>query len=237
MLELEDISFSVSEKRKKRQILKDVSFSVKPGEFIIITGPNGSGKSTLARTIAGINSPDSGKIYFKKEDITGLGCTERARRGISYAFQQPVIFKGLTIRDLLQIAISGDESLYEDAPKAINSILEKVGLSPEVYLDREVDSSLSGGELKRIELASVLARNTPLSIFDEPEAGIDIWSFNNLVKVFKSIHKDMSKRSIIIISHQRRLMEIADRIIVLKDGEIINDGSADKIIAKLETLL
>ena len=225
MLKVEGVSF--------KGILKDVSFSMKPGELIVVTGPNGSGKSTLAKVIVGVEKCDEGKLVFKGEDITDKDCTERARLGIAFSFQQPVRFKGLTVRDLLQIAASGDEVFLGDGEAKVGGYLKKVGLEPEAYLDREINASLSGGELKRIEIASVIARDAELSIFDEPEAGIDIWSFGNLIKVFKDMRKKNPKRAIVIISHQERIMKIADRIMLLEDGKMAAQGPSEQMMTRI----
>ena len=233
MLKLEKVTFEVKKGRKTQKILDGVTFSVEPGEIVVITGPNGSGKSTLAKIIAGVEMPQGGKIIFKGEDITDKNCTERARMGIAYSLQVPVHFKGLTVRDLLQIAVTGGEAFLDEDPPKVDAFLKKVGLEPELYLDREVNSSLSGGELKRIEIASVIARNASFTIFDEPEAGIDIWSFNNLIKVFKDMHKNSSENAIVTISHQERIMQLADRIIVLKDGKVALDGKSEKVLAAM----
>ena len=219
MLEVKEVSF--------KSILKGVSFSIKAGDLVVVTGPNGSGKSSLAKCIVGINKISSGKILFKDEDVSGKNCTERARLGMVYSFQQPVHFKGVTVRDLLMIA-SGSEK--------VNGYLEKVGLEPELYLDREVNSSLSGGELKRIEIASAIARKADLYIFDEPEAGIDIWSFSNLIKIFKGIRKKRPDSAMVIISHQERILKIADKIVLLKDGKVALSGSRDKVLPRLEKM-
>lgn len=233
MLKLEGVTFEAKKGRETQKILDDVTFSVKPGEIVVITGPNGSGKSTLAKIIAGVETASDGKIIFDGEDITDKNCTERARMGVAYSLQVPVHFKGLTVRDLLQIAVTGGEAFLDENPPKVDDLLTKVGLDPEQYLDREVNSSLSGGELKRIEIASVIARNAMLTIFDEPEAGIDIWSFNNLIKVFKDMHKNSSERAILIISHQERIMKLADRIIVLKDGKVALDDKGEKVLAAM----
>ena len=225
MLEVRDVCF--------KKILKNISFSIKDGELVVITGPNGSGKSTLAKCLMGVNKC-TGKMIFNGEDICDRDCTERARLGMAFAFQQPVHFKGVTVRDLLDTAVMGGAMFIEANIPKIDFYLEDVGLGPELYLDREIDNSLSGGELKRIEIASVLARNALLSIFDEPEAGIDIWSFDNLIKVFKDLHS--AGRTIVIISHQERIMKLADRIIVLKDGKIVADGPSKKILAEMENV-
>ena len=192
-----------------------------------ITGPNGGGKSTLAKLIAGIVTPTSGQILLDGEDITGLSITERARKGISFAFQQPVRFKGLTVKDLITLASGKDISISQAC-----SYLSEVGLCAKDYIDREVNDSLSGGELKRIEIAMIIARGTKLSIFDEPEAGIDLWSFNNLIQVFENMYKKING-SILIISHQERILNIADRIIVIADGEVSTAGSREEVLPKL----
>ncbi len=220
MLELQNITFSAGGK----QILKDISLNIDPGKFIAITGPNGSGKSTLAKIIMGIEKPDSGRIFFNGEDITDFTVDERARNGISFGFQQPVCFKGITVHNLLNLA--GKRELTRDEAC---DILATVGLCANSYLDREVNSSLSGGELKRIEIASVITRGTKLTIFDEPEAGIDLWSFNSLIKVFNEMQNTLSG-SIIVISHQERILSIADEIV------LISGGSIEKIIHKGESM-
>lgn len=238
MLQVKNLSFQVKSERKTRKILDGLNISVKPGELIIITGPNGSGKSTLAKLIAGIEKPTTGQITLNGTDITDQTITERAKLGIAYAFQQPVHFKGITVKDLLQIAATGQETFLEDETGTdYGNILKTIGLDPEIYLSREINNSLSGGELKRIEIASILARKASLTVFDEPEAGIDIWSFDKLVGVFRRLRKQNPETSYIIISHQKRLIEIADRIIVLKDGQIATEGPVAKIIPKLEELL
>ncbi|MEG0876913.1 MAG: ATP-binding cassette domain-containing protein [Oscillospiraceae bacterium] len=210
MLKLENICFSAG----GRDIIKNVSLDIDSSKFIAITGPNGSGKSTLAKIIMGIEKPSSGKIYFNDEDITALTIDERARAGISFGFQQPVCFKGITVHDLLNLS-TGKTLTTDEACE----VLSTVGLCANGYLDREVNSSLSGGELKRIEIASVITRRTALTIFDEPEAGIDLWSFNNLIRVFNEMRATLSG-SIIVISHQERILSIADEIVLLAEGEI-----------------
>lgn len=214
-----------------RKILSELSLGVEPGEFVVITGPNGSGKSTLAKIVAGLEQQSSGQIILDGEDISELPITERAKKGIAFSFQQPVHFKGVTVRDLLQIAVTGQETFIDHDVIDFAALLAEVGLD-ESYLDREIDKSLSGGELKRVEIASALARPAKLLIFDEPEAGIDIWSFDRLVKVFQKLRK--RNCAIIVISHQKRLMAQADRIVVLKDGRIAKSGPADKMVAELE---
>lgn len=228
MLTLKDICFAVDETNgQKKEILKNIDLTVDDQSFIVITGPNGSGKTTLAKVIAGIVPPTQGSIYLKDKDITTLDITERAKAGIGFAFQQPVRFKGLMVRDLLSLA-AGKRLQSEEAC----SYLSEVGLCARDYIDRELNASLSGGELKRIEIASVLARGTVLSIFDEPEAGIDLWSFQNLIQVFERM-RNLTKGSIIIVSHQERILEIADKIVVMESGEIVKTGSRDEILPKL----
>ncbi len=224
MLELRNISYTVE---GEKEIINDVSLTIDDSKFIVITGPNGSGKSTLAKIIAGIVQPTSGQIFLNGEDITALSITDRAKLGISFAFQQPVRFKGVTVKDLIDLA-SGESLTTNDACK----YLSEVGLCARDYIDREVNSSLSGGELKRIEIATILARKTQVSVFDEPEAGIDIWSFKNLIDVFENIHKEING-SIIIISHQERILNIADEIIVLANGVIANRGTKEEIMPQL----
>lgn len=210
MLELKDVCFGVEGKA----ILKDINLSIDSGKFIAITGPNGSGKSTLARIIMGIEKPTSGKILFNGQDITDFSIDERARGGLAFGFQQPVRFKGVTVKTLLRLA-SGDEL----AGDQLCDVLANVGLCANDYINREIDSSLSGGELKRIEIASVILRKARLTIFDEPEAGIDLWSFNNLINVFNHMRETISG-SIIVISHQERILNIADEIVVISDGRV-----------------
>lgn len=227
MLELKNISFTVSDGKEALGIVNDVSLTVPDGEFMVITGPNGGGKSTLARLIMGIEKPTGGQILFNGTDITNLSITERAKMGIGYAFQQPPRFKGLTVRRLLSLA-HGSE-LPEDQ---CCSYLTKVGLCSKDYLNREVDASLSGGEVKRIEIATLMARELSLAIYDEPEAGIDLWSFTMLVESFKTMMTGR-KESVIIISHQERIMQLADEIVVIADGKIRNRGRKDEIFPKL----
>lgn len=224
MLELKNVSFVAEDGTKK--ILDDVSLKI-DARFVAVTGPNGSGKSTLAKIIAGVIKPTSGKIYLDGKDVTDFGVTERARAGISYAFQQPVRFKGITVKDLISIAAGKKISVGEAC-----SYLSEVGLCARDYIDREVNASLSGGELKRIEIATVLARQTPLAVFDEPEAGIDLWSFQSLIKVFEKLY-ERAGGSILIISHQERILQIADKIIVVKDGRVEREGSGEEILPTL----
>ena len=226
MLELKNITYVAGEGAERKEILSDVSLTI-DDRLTAITGPNGGGKSTLAKVLAGIYTPTSGRIYLDGEDITDLNITERARRGISYAFQAPVRFKGITVRDLITLANGREISLSEAC-----EYLSEVGLCARDYINREVNASLSGGELKRIEIATVLARGTALSVFDEPEAGIDLWSFQNLIRVFEKMTEKI-KGSILIISHQERILNIADRIIVLADGKVKESGAPSEIMPSL----
>lgn len=228
MLELKNISFGVTEENKQIEILREINLTIENKKFIVITGPNGGGKSTLARIIAGIEKPAGGQIIFDGVDITEKNITERAKLGISFAFQQPVKFKGLEVFDLLKIAAGGKLKFNEAC-----NYLSAVGLCARDYINREVNSSLSGGELKRIEIATILARKTKLSIFDEPEAGIDLWSFKHLIKIFEDMRQNIAESSIIIISHQERILSIADEIIVLADGQIKNHGDAKTILPQI----
>lgn len=227
MLELKNICFSAeNEDGNAKGILKDINLTLDNG-FAVITGPNGGGKSTLAKIIAGIIKPTSGKIILDGEDITDLSVTERAKKGISFAFQQPVRFKGITVHDLISLAAGKDISISEAC-----DYLSQVGLCARDYINREINASLSGGELKRIEIATVLARSTKISIFDEPEAGIDLWSFNSLIKVFEKMHS-MLGGSIVIISHQERILNIADKVIVISGGTVKSIGKKDEILPDL----
>lgn len=226
MLELKNVSYQVSDELGEKQILKNVNLTLDE-RFVAFTGPNGGGKSTLAKVIAGIIKPTEGRIYFDGEDITDLSITERAQRGISYAFQQPVRFKGLTVRDLINIA-AGKTLKVSD----VCAYLSEVGMCARDYVDREVNASLSGGELKRIEIATILARGTKLSVFDEPEAGIDLWSFGNLIKVFEKMY-EQTQGSILIISHQERILNIADKIVVIADGQVRQQGAKNKVLPEL----
>jgi Fe-S cluster assembly ATP-binding protein len=227
MLELKNICFSAPlESGGKTEILNDINLKISE-RFVAITGPNGSGKSTLAKIIAGIITPTSGRVLLDGEDITDLSITERAKRGISFAFQQPVRFKGLTVKDLISLAAGEKLSI-----SAACSYLSEVGLCAKEYINREINASLSGGELKRIEIAEILARATKLSIFDEPEAGIDIWSFNNLIKVFEKMHEKING-SILIISHQERILNIADKLIMIANGKVAAEGTKEEVLPKL----
>lgn len=226
MLELRNICYEVETDSKNKEILKNVNLTIDE-HFVAITGPNGGGKSTLAKMIAGIIQPTDGQILLDGEDITELNITERAKKGISFAFQQPVHFKGLTVKDLISIAAGKTMNVTE-----ICNILSEVGLCARDYIDREINGSLSGGELKRIEIAMILARGTKLSIFDEPEAGIDLWSFNSLIRVFEKM-RDEINGTILIISHQEKILEIADKIIVIANGEIEKIGSREEVLPPL----
>ena len=221
MLELKNISYLVEDGNK--EIIRDINLTIKE-RFVALTGPNGGGKSTLAKIIAGIITPTSGNVFFDGQDITDMGITERANAGISFAFQQPVRFKGITVKDLIMLASGKKLSMSEAC-----EILSEVGLCARDYIGREVNDSLSGGELKRIEIAMILARGTKLSVFDEPEAGIDLWSFNSLIKVFEKMYEKING-SIMIISHQERILDIADRIILIADGQVKAEGSKEEIM-------
>ena len=228
MLELKNVSFQVSDDNSNtKEIIKDISLKLNDHTFTAITGPNGGGKSTLAKLIMGIERPTSGSILFNGTDITNMNITERAKLGISFAFQQPVRFKGIKVKDLIMLA-AGEKISTAGACE----YLSKVGLCARDYINREVDGSLSGGELKRIEIATIIARNTPLSVFDEPEAGIDLWSFSNLIKVFEELH-DTSENSLIIISHQERILNIADEIVVIANGGVQARGCKADILPEL----
>ena len=228
MIELKNISFGINDENdRKKEIIKDISLKVDDNKFIVITGPNGGGKSTLARLIAGIHTPDSGEIYMNGIDITDMSISDRARAGIAFAFQQPVRFKGIRVKDLLSLASGGEANLSQAC-----EYLSAVGLCAKDYINRDVDASLSGGEIKRIEIATLLARRSGVAILDEPEAGIDLWSFSNLIKIFENMREERD-RSIIVISHQERILDIADEIIVIKDGRIVAQGPKDSIMPEL----
>lgn len=228
MLELQNLSFQVpGDSQGQKEIIRDLSLTFEDHTFIAITGPNGGGKSTLAKLIMGIEHPTSGRILFNGTDITDLNITERAKAGISFAFQQPVRFKGIKVKDLITLAAGSQVKLPN-----VCDYLSRVGLCARDYINRDVDTSLSGGELKRIEIATIIARNTPLAVFDEPEAGIDLWSFNNLIRVFEEMHESR-ENSLIIISHQERILNIADEIIVLADGTVQARGHRNKILPEL----
>lgn len=226
MLELKNITYRVPDDRGEKTILSDINLSLDE-RFVAFTGPNGGGKSTLAKVIAGILRPTEGRIFLDGQDITELSVTDRARLGISYAFQQPVRFKGLTVRDLISLAAGKNAGVSD-----VCAYLSEVGLCARDYIDREVNASLSGGELKRIEIATILARGTKLSVFDEPEAGIDLWSFGNLINVFEKMYKK-TQGNILIISHQERILNIADRIVVISNGAVEKSGTKEEILPSL----
>lgn len=224
MLELKNVSYF----RDNKQILDNISLKIDNSKLVAITGPNGSGKSTLAKIIMGILKPDSGSIFFDGKDITNIGITDRAKLGIGFAFQQPVKFKGLTVRDLIELS-SGNTIHVSEAC----NYLSDVGLCAKDYLNREVSNSLSGGELKRIEIAMLAAKKSKLTVFDEPEAGIDLWSFNSLISVFEKMHSEISDSSIVIISHQEKILNIADEIILLVDGKVQAVGQKEEVLPLL----
>lgn len=226
MIELRNVSYHVKDETGEKDVLDNVSVKLN-GHFVALTGPNGGGKSTLAKIIVGIIKPTSGRVFWNGEDITDLSVTERAKKGISYAFQQPVRFKGLTVRDLLSIAAGKNTNVASAC-----EYLSEVGLCARDYLDREVNASLSGGELKRIEIATILARGTQLSVFDEPEAGIDLWSFSSLIGVFEKM-REKTNGDILIISHQERILNVADRIVVLAGGKVTKNGPKDEILPEI----
>lgn len=227
MLELKDLKFHVDDGERKLGIIDGVSLTFPEGKFIVITGPNGGGKSTLARLIMGLEKPTEGQILLDGADITEKTVTERARMGLGYAFQQPPRFKGMTVRRLMNIA-AGKELTKDECC----AFLSRVGLCSAEYINREVDNSLSGGEVKRIEIATLMARNPQVAIFDEPEAGIDLWSFSMLVETFKKMQKD-TKGTVIIISHQERIMALADEVVVIADGKISRHGAKEEVLPDL----
>ena len=227
MLTLENVSFEVQAEKGQKEIIRNMNLTIDDRKFVVITGPNGGGKSTLAKLIAGIEKPTAGKIYFNGTDITEMSITERANMGISFAFQQPVRFKGIQVLYLIRLAAKKNLSAADAC-----QYLSEVGLCARDYINREVNGSLSGGELKRIEIATVLARGTKMSVFDEPEAGIDLWSFQNLIQVFERM-REKTDGSILIISHQERILNIADEIVVIADGSITSQGPKDEILPKL----
>ncbi len=226
MLELKHISFQAEDTGKEIEILRDINLVIKD-RFVAVTGPNGSGKSTLAKIVAGILTPTEGQILLDGVDITDKSITERANLGVGFAFQQPVRFKGITVKDMLSIAAGKDADMAE-----ICSMLSEVGLCARDYVNREINASLSGGELKRIEIAMIMARKTKLSIFDEPEAGIDLWSFQNLIRVFEKMYEE-TKGTILIISHQERILNIADQIVLLADGCVKKVGTREELMPEL----
>ena len=224
MLELKNVSYF----RDNKQILDNISLKIDNSKLVAITGPNGSGKSTLAKIIMGILKPDSGSIFFDGKDITAMGITDRAKLVIGFAFQQPVKFKGLTVRDLIELSSGNTINVSEAC-----NYLSDVGLCAKDYLNREVSNSLSGGELKRIEIAMLAAKKSKLTVFDEPEAGIDLWSFNSLISVFEKMHSEISNSSIVIISHQEKILNIADEIILLVDGKVQAVGQKEEVLPLL----
>ena len=231
MLELKNLVFDVpvSEGAKEtKRIIDDLSLTIGDDRFTVITGPNGGGKSTLAKLIMGIEKPTSGQIIFNGEDVTELSITERAQRGIGYGFQQPARFKGMKVKKLLELAAGRKLPML-----ACNEYLAKVGLCSAAYLTREVDKSLSGGEVKRIEIATILARDPKLAIYDEPEAGIDVWSFDRLTEPFRDSHAARDGRSIVIISHQERIIQLADEVILINAGKIAETGTPEQLMPKL----
>ena len=227
MLTLKNLSLTAADAQGRADIVINVSLDVEDGKFLVITGPNGGGKTTLAKLIMGLATPTGGQIFLDGEDITGLSITDRAKRGISYSFQQPPRFKGMKVSDLLTIA-AGKALSHDEAC----SYLTQVGLCARDYLNRDVDTSLSGGEVKRIEIATLLAKNSRLMIFDEPEAGIDLWSFARLTETFRELH-EKGGRTILIISHQERIIRLADEIVLIANGEIAGRGTADELYPKL----
>lgn len=227
MLRVEDLNFRILEEGKEKQIIDSVSFEVVDGELLVVTGPNGGGKSTLAKLLIGVETADSGKIFLDGEDITEYDINHRANAGIGFAFQQPPRFKGMTVEKLLSLAAG------KELPTPVCcKLLSNVGLCAKEYIGRQVDATLSGGEMKRIEIATAMAKEHKLCIFDEPEAGIDLWSFTMLVKQFEKLHKE-KKESIIIISHQERIINMADRIMVIKDGKVEKSGNRDEMLQGL----
>ena len=230
MLQIRDLTYKVQEEGREITILDGISLDIKDGKFTVITGPNGGAKSTLAKIITGLIKPTSGTLILDGEDITEMSITDRAQRGVSFAFQQPVKFKGIQVFDLLKIAAGKDTTLnFHEACK----YLSEVGLCAKDYINREVNGSLSGGELKRIEIATVLARGTKLSVFDEPEAGIDLWSFQNLTRIFENMRKNIKDSSIVIISHQERILKVADEIVVIANGRIKTQGAGSEVLPAL----
>ena len=227
MLEIKNLSYEVQGEEGQLGILRDINLTIPEGKFVVVTGPNGGGKTTLARAIMGLVKPTAGQIFWRGQDVTGLSVTERAKAGISYAFQQPPRFKGLKIGDLLELAAGNVLSHDEQC-----QYLTRVGLCANDYIDREMDTSLSGGEVKRVEIATVLARKSPLMIFDEPEAGIDLWSFSQLTRTFKAIHEE-GNATLIVISHQERIIDLADEIVLVSKGRVAAQGPKADILPQI----
>lgn len=227
MLEFQNVTLKVEENTEEKVIVNDINLELQSNKIYVITGPNGGGKTTLSKLLMGIRKPTSGKIVFDGQDITNLNITERAKLGIGYAFQQPPRFKGLKVRELLELAAKTDDNEVD-----LCKLLLAVGLCPQDYIDREINNSLSGGELKRIEIATILARKLKLALFDEPEAGIDLWSFQKLIETFKKLHEEQ-KVTLVIISHQERIIELADEVIVIGDGQIIKRTSKEDILTQV----
>ncbi|MFU0799979.1 MAG: ATP-binding cassette domain-containing protein [Xylanivirga thermophila] len=228
MLDIKDVSLTIDDEEGQVDILKNINLTLDSGKIYVITGPNGSGKSSLAKTIMGIYTPTSGNLIFNGQDITQMDISERANLGLGYAFQQPPRFKGITVRKLLELSSRNGKNVT-----ALCDLLMDVGLCAQDYLSREIDGSLSGGELKRIELASVIARDLKVALFDEPEAGIDLWSFQRLAETFEKMHR-RSDTTIIIISHQERILNLADEVIVMNDGEVIDRTNKTNFFSKID---
>lgn len=228
MLEIKHLSFTVEDEKGVNGILKDVNLTVEDNKFVVVTGPNGGGKTTLAKAIMGLVKPTEGQILWNGVDITDMSITERARLGVSYGFQQPPRFKGMKVRDLLALAAGNETLSRADQCQFLN----KVGLCASDYIDRDVDTSLSGGEVKRIEIATILARKAGLMIFDEPEAGIDLWSFAKLTETFRALH-ERKDATLLIISHQERILDQADEIVMIADGSVVRHGPKEEVFPEI----